>query len=134
MTPGSRTVHLAPLAAGGEHDISPLPRGEGEGVRGSWADGAGAPDPGCWLGLHPPMEPMIMCSNTVLTAAANVTINSVTAMIRSTLCSPMPFMRRKPSPRCDANISASSVPISERESPFQRLRLGTGAVGRTDRP
>ncbi len=40
-------------------------------------------------------------SSTVLTAAANVTINNVIAMISSTLCSPMPFIAEA---RCDANI------------------------------
>ena len=35
-----------------------------------------------------------MCSRIVLTAAANTTMTSVTAMISSTLCRPMPFMSR----------------------------------------
>ena len=53
----------------------------------------------------------------MLAIAAKATIISVIAMISSTLCRPMPFISRKPRPRCEANISASSVPISVSENP-----------------
>ena len=48
-------------------------------------------------------------SSSELTAAAKTMMTSVTDMINSTLCRPMPFISR-PRPRCDANISASSDP------------------------
>ena len=66
----------------------------------------------------------------MLTVAAKATSNVVIAINRSVLCRPIAFISRNPSPRCEANISPSSVPISVREKPMRSpVKISGKAAG-----
>src|SRR5574341_969653 len=56
-------------------------------------------------------------SRAPFTPAANATRSSVSARMRSMLCRLIACIRRCPMPRCEPNISPSSVPISASENP-----------------
>ncbi len=58
-------------------------------------------------------------SNIALAATAMTTSSKVSAMIILMLCSPIAWISRWPIPRCEANISPSSVPIKVSEKPMR---------------
>ena len=62
------------------------------------------------------------------------TSSKVSAMIMRTLCSPIAWISRWPMPRCEANISPSSVPISVSEKPMRMpVKISGIAAGSSTR-